>query len=131
MSSGIALAGSALYSVTEGWQRAREQDSERRDKTARRERRARNRVRWGDRDRRGRTEKSRRWKAAEGMGWEIGEDEDIYLAASTVLKTTVVHFAELPRGTADAVTREKEGHREGNQGKKERERERERERETE
>jgi len=39
-----------------------------------------------------------------------------------VLKTTVVHFAELPRGTADAVTREKEEHRGENRGKRERER---------
>lgn len=44
-----------------------------------------------------------------GVGRER-EDEDIYLAVSTVLKTTVVHFAELPRGTtaravaAEAVT---------------------------
>jgi len=59
------------------------------------------------------------------VGWEIGEDEDIYLAASTVLKTTVVHFAELPRGTADAVTREKEGRRGENRGKGERESEKE------
>lgn len=45
-----------------------------------------------------------RRKADEGeMGRdEEGEDEDIYVAASTVLKTTVVHFAELPRGTTSS-----------------------------
>lgn len=42
-------------------------------------------------------------ESSRGRGMaEKGEDEDIYLAASTVLKTTVVHFAELPRGTASS-----------------------------
>lgn len=43
----------------------------------------------------------------------MGEDEDIYLAASTVLKTTVVHFAELPRGTRESTG----GSRDGTQGR--------------
>lgn len=43
----------------------------------------------------------------------MGEDEDIYLAASTVLKTTVVHFAELPRGTRQSTG----GSRDGAQGR--------------
>lgn len=43
---------------------------------------------------------------------EKREDEDIYLAASTVLKTTVVHFAELPRGTTSSGG----GIRDGEQG---------------
>lgn len=43
----------------------------------------------------------------------MGEDEDIYLAASTVLKTTVVHFAELPRGTRESTG----GSRDGAQGR--------------
>lgn len=40
-----------------------------------------------------------RRKAGAGGREDREGDEDIYLAASTVLKTTVVHFAELPRGT--------------------------------
>lgn len=39
---------------------------------------------------------------AGGGGRTEKGDEDIYLAASTVLKTTVVHFAELPRGTGES-----------------------------
>lgn len=62
----------------------------------RRERRTRDRARWGRWSRRGRMEKGRGGQG--GIGRR--EDEDIYLAASTVLKTTVVHFAGLPRGTS-------------------------------
>lgn len=87
-----------------------ENPSRRRDKRVRgkgereeREReKARDRARWG---RRGRMEESRQRRA--GGGKQEREDEDIYLTASTVLKTTVVHFAELPRGRRRAVTEDK------------------------
>lgn len=70
-------------------------------------------------------EKSRR--GGDGVGRER-EDGNIYLAASTVLKTTVVHFAELPRGTttkavaAEAVTADRgtRDERESEKKKKER-----------
>lgn len=94
ISSGIALAGSALYSVVEGWRHERARREEGINGMGGKEKRERRGAvgtvgtAWED------GEKQARGKLG-GIG---GEDENIYLAASTVLKTTVVHIAELPRG---------------------------------
>lgn len=91
----------------------RERVARGRDKRNGRERKTRDRARVG-----GGGEADAAWEDGEKQArgrWgrdEKREDEDIYLAASTVLKTAVVHFAELPRGSTSSGG----GIRDGEQG---------------
>lgn len=101
ISSGIALAGSALYSVAEGWRHERAHREEGINGTGGKGKRETGRG--GDSGAGvGGRRKAGEGEMGGGGGMGEGEDENIYLAASTVLKTAVVHFAELPRETASS-----------------------------